>query len=551
MRGDPRTIQTTNVLENALEGARLMYEAVSRAYGPTSFNVALQKSYGSHVITHDGVTIAKDCILRDQSLNIGADQLYKASLKTDQTAGDGTSVTVVLGYHIMQKAHQRIAAGYNPMALRRGITWAARQLVSQLDTLTIPVKDNSKMLEQIATISAADPELGKLVADTVVRAGSVGIGIEEYEGLGVLQDVIEGIYFEKGWSLPHFVNNSITEEALHDNMHIICFEKRIRANQDIVPILEMVFEQTEHKGLLIIGNLSDKALQTCALTNIKGGVRVCVVPPPVYGSQVLPFLEDVAVMTGGKVVPENMPANKVTSDFLGFAKKIIVARDATTIMKCQGDPEQIQMRVDTLNKQLKSDKYNAFEKERMEKRMSKLLGKIGIIRVGGATDGEREETKFRVTDAVNATRGAKEDGVVPGGGTTLARLGKDVLQNKRLIVELATLSRDEQEGAKVVFESLAEPFKQLMANAGEDPGFRLSQVERSKPAHGFNVTKLTDEPIDLLKAGVIDPVRVLKAAIENSCSVAGIVITLGASMTIDRDFQLEQVQLNRAGVGQG
>lgn len=545
MRGDPRIIKTENILEEALAGARVMYGAVSRVYGPTSYNVALQKSYGSHVITHDGVTVAKDCVDRNQDRNIGMEQLYEASLKTDSISGDGTSLTVVLGYHIMEKAHQRIAAKYNPMALRRGIDWAGRKLVEELDTLAKPVSDDK--LHEVATISASNPEIGKLVADTVVKAGGVGITIEGYEGLGVLQDVIEGVYFEKGWALPHFVNSPMTEEVLQENMHIICIEKRVRANQDIVPILEMVFKETDHKGVLIIGNLSDKALQTCALTNHAGKVRVCVVPPPVYGNQMLPFLEDVAVMTGGKVVPENLPADKVTADYLGFAKKIIVARDTTTIMDCEGVKEDIDGRIDTLKTQLKTDKYNAFEKERMEKRLSKLQGKIGIIRVGGATEAERTELMARVTDSVHATRGAKEEGIVPGGATTMARLTLklDGDGSEELMSEYLALSRDEQEGVQVVLEALREPFKQLMTNAGIDPGYPLEQVLRAKQNFGFNVKAMTKEPIDLLKAGVVDPVRVLKSAVENSCSVAGIVITLGASLTIDRDFQLEQVAINK------
>lgn len=542
MRGDPRIIKTDGVLDEALAGAKKMYDVVSKVYGPTSFNVALQKSYGSHVITHDGVTVAKDCIDRNQDHNIGMDELYKASRKTDDISGDGTSMTVVLGYHTMEKARRRLASGYNPMALRRGIDWAGRELTKRLDELAKPVSDDK--LHEIATISAADPEIGKLVADTVVKAGGVGITIEEYEGLGVLQDVIEGVYFEKGWMLPHFVNNAVTEEVLQENMHVICLEKRIRANQDIVPILEMVFNDTEHKGVLIIGNLSDKALQTCALTNLTGGVRVCVVAPPVYGNQILPFMEDIAVMTGGKIVPENLPAAKVTKEYLGFAKKVIVGRATTTIMESAGVAEDIDARIATLKEQLASDKYGAFEKERMEKRLSKLQGRIGIIRVGGATESDRNEMKFRVTDAVHATRGAKEEGIVPGGASTLARLSLADIDFPK------DMPRDEQEGVKVVLEALAEPFKQLMTNAGEDPGYRLKQVLKAKAGFGFNVKGMTEEPIDLVKAGVIDPVRVLKSGVENSCAVAGIVITLGGSLTIDRDFQLEQIQLNKAGIGQ-
>lgn len=542
MRGDPRIVKIDGALEEALEGARILHDVVVQAYGPTSFNVALQKSYGPHVISHDGVTIAKDVILRNEDHNIGADQLYQAARKSDGISGDGTSVTTILGYHIMKKAHQRILAGHNPMALRRGIELAGRELVKYLDTLAVKIADNK--LHQVATIASGDPEIGQLVAETVIQSGGVGITVEEYEGLGVLAENIKGVYFEKGWALPHFVNNSLTQEVLHDNMYVICLEKHIRANQDIVPILEMIDEENkrtgEYRGVLIIGNLKDKALMTCAITNHGGGLKVCVVEPPVYGTQVLGFMEDIAALTGGKIVPQSMPAEKVTTEYLGTTKKIIVTQSTTTLLEPGGDAEVVANRITELQEQLDSDKYSAFDKDRMESRMAKLQGKIGIIRVGGATSVEREEKKQRIDDAVGATRGAKEEGIVPGGGVTLARLSLIRLPG------MEDLTPDELVGANIVLEALQEPFKRLMINAGESADYRLSQIKAAKKdGMGFNVKEPTTEPIDLVKAGIIDPVRVLKSAIENSCSVAGIVITLGASITIDRDYQLEQLQVNR------
>lgn len=546
MRGDPRIVNTETALEEALKGAEIMYKAVAVAYGPTSRNVALQKSYGNHVITHDGVTIAKDIVLRDQDKNVGGEQLYTASNKSDSVSGDGTTNTILLGYHVLNKAYQRVAAKYNPMALRRGIDWAGSRIIKELDKLAVPVED--KNLHEVATISAADPEVGKLVADTILKAAGVGITIEEHDGLGVLQDIIEGLYFEKGYSMPHFANDLVAEQAVHENTHVICLEKRVRDNQDIIPILKMLDAESDHKSLLIIGNLSDRALGTCVATHLKGGIRICVVTPPVYANQRLPFLEDIATMTGGKVVAEDMPASKVTKDFLGFAKKVVVGRETTTIMEGRGDPEQVQIRIDTLSKQMAKE-TNPYIKERMEKRMSKLRGRIGIIRVGGATEEIKEEMKFRVTDAVHAARGAHEDGIVAGGAVTLARLSKTLLEQEDFTKELNKLPRDEQEGAHVVLESLQEPFRQLMANTGIDPGYRLEQVLRAKDGYGFDVKNMTKEPINLMKAGIIDPVRVIKSAVENGCSVAGLLITLGATTTIDRDFQLEQIQLNRAGIG--
>jgi chaperonin GroEL len=540
MRGEPRIINTTNAREKAIAGAKKMYDAVAAAYGPTSGNVALGKNVGSIVISHDGVTIARDVILKDQEEDIGADLLFQASQKSNDISGDGTTGSILLGYHVMKKANERIAAGYNPMALRRGIDRAAIEIKKKLDKLAVSVEDES--LSEVATISAGSSEIGKLVSDTIIKVSGVGITIEEYEGLGVIQDVIEGFYFEKGWAKPHFVNDLQTEEAVHERIHVLAFEKRIKNNQDIVPIIEMIGKETDYKAVLMIGNISDKALGTCILTNNAGGVKICVVNPPVYGDQMGPFLEDLTTVVGGKVVPDNLPADKVTKDYLGFAKKAIVARGTTTILEGGGLRSFREERIKTLEKQLKSDEFSSFQKEHMEKRLSKLQGKIGIIKVGGATEAERKEMKFRVEDAVHATRAAKEEGIAPGGGVTLAQLSSmDVPKD---------LDAEEAEGFKAVLEALKEPFKQLMLNAGQDPGHLLQKVLEAKKGYGFNVKEPSKDPVELIPAGVIDPIRVLKSIVENSCSVAGIAITLSASLIIDRETQLEQVAFNKASMNQ-
>jgi len=537
-RGDSKIVTTGDEVRiKALAGAKIAYEAVACAYGPLSGNVALQKSYGSKVITHDGVSIIREINLADELMDTGVDLLHEASKKSNDVSGDGTSATVLLGYHIMRLANQRIAAGYNPMGLRKGIDKASIWIKSELDKLATPVPDNK--LHEVATISATDPEVGKLVADTVIKVGGIGITVEEYDGLGVIQDVVEGLYFEKGWVMPHFVTDRETEEAIHDNVSILITEKRINSVQDIAPMLEMVFKDTEHKTVLIIGNIGAKALEVCALTNQAGKVKVCVVDPPVYGDQVLGFLEDVACMTGGKIVPNNLPADKVTKEYLGDAEKIIVTQNSTTIIGGNAVTEDVNLRITTLKKQLKSDKYNQYQKERMEMRLAKLQGKIGIIKVGGATEATRREAKFRVDDSVHATRCAKDEGIVAGGAVVLARFS--IFKDSKL----ENMNKDELEGFNVVCEALSEPFKQLMINAGQDPGYHLSQVLQAKPGYGFNVMNMTDEPIDLIKAGVIDPVKVLKSVVENSTDVAGIAITLNGSITFDRAWQLEQLKINQ------
>lgn len=534
-RGDVVNIDH-EATDKVLQGAKAVYDAVARVYGPNSSNVAIQRGYGDAIISHDGVTISKAVFLADERQDIGAGLLVQASEKSNNNSGDGTSATVMLGYHVMRLARQRAAAGFGIMGLRRGIDQAAIDIKAELDGVATPVAD--KDLARVAAISASDPEVGKLVADTVIKVGGVGITVEEYEGLGVIQDVVEGIYFEKGWQLPHFVTDRATEEAVHTNPNILVVEKKIRQNQDIVPIIEMVFKECKEKTLIIIGNVDGQAIETCALTNLNGGVKICVVRPPVYGDQELPFLEDIATMTGGKLVTGEMPATLVTKDYLGHAAKITVAKEHTTIFKGFGNKADVDSRIAVLKDQMKSDKYSAFQRERMEFRLAKLQGKIGIIRVGGATESGIREMKFRVEDAVNATRAAKEDGIVPGGGTTLARLSKMKVPKG--------LKADEAEGYKVVLEALAEPFKQLMTNAGEDGGYMLRQVLASDPNYGFDVTDITDEPIDLMKKGVIDPVKVIKSVVENSCEVAGLSITIQTTITIDRDRQLDQLQITKA-----
>lgn len=539
-RGEAKIINH-NAQDAILAGAKEVYDAVSKVYGATSSNVAIQRNYGYATITHDGVTVAKEVYLENEDQDIGAGLLVQASEKSNNVSGDGTSATIMLGYHNMRLARQRAAAGFSLFGLRRGIDRASIDIKAELDKLATSVDD--KGLAKVAAISASDPEVGKLVADTVVKVGGVGITVEEYEGLGVIQDVVEGVYFEKGWQLPHFVTDRTTEEAVHQQPNILVVEKKIKQNQDIVPIIEMVFSQCEQKTLIIIGNVDGQALETCALTNLNGGVKICVVRPPVYGDQELPFLEDIATMTGGKLVASQLPADKVTVDYLGHAKKITVAKDHTTIFGGDGVKEDIELRITNLKEQLKSDKYNAFQRERMEMRLAKLQGKIGIIRVGGATEAGIKEMKFRVEDAVHATRAAKEEGIVAGGATTLARLSQ-------LEVPADITDKSEIEGYKVVLEALAEPFKQLMTNAGEDGGFRLSQVLNSKPGFGFNVTAFTKEPIDLLKDGVLDPVKVIKSVVENACEVAGISITIPTTITINRQWQLDQIMMNKAKMSQ-
>ncbi len=530
MRGDVRVIhEESEVKEKLLEGARIVAEAVGTTYGPTSNTVRIEKSYGGSVVTKDGVTVSTQIVLEDPVMDMGAESLISAAKRSNVVSGDGTSATTILGYHIMRKAYERISAGANAMQLRKGIDKAAIDIKAELDKLSQPISKKED-LEFVANISASDEAIGQLVADTVERTGGVGISVEQYDGLGVIQDIVEGTYFDRGYTTQHFVTDRGTAEAVHENCNILILEQRIKQNQDIVPIIEMIGQEAEFKTLMIVGNISGQALETCVLTNLKGGLKIVVVPPPVYGDMVVPFLEDLGTLVGARLVPTNMPPDQVNMDYVGFAEKVTVTHDSTTILGGQGIEEDINTRIAGIKQQLKDPKYSAFQRERLELRLSKMEGKIGRIRVGGATETEAEEIKYRVDDAINAARAAKEGGIVAGGATTLARLASS---------KVPQMPTDEQVGYAVVLEALQEPFKVLMENAGEDGGYRLQQVLRAKENHGFDVKNITEEPVDLIKAGVIDPVLVLKSVVENSCSAAGVAITSKVAITLNQEWKLK------------
>ena len=544
-RGEPKVItKGIEARTKLLEGAKEVFEAVATTYGPVSGNVAVQKNVLGAIVTHDGVSVAREVFIDDGVQDVGAGLLVEASEKSNKVSGDGTSATVITGYNVHEQAHQRVVSGKNAMKLRKGINLASLKVKEEIDKLAREATDDE--LFKVAGISASDPELGKLVAHTIEKVGGVGVTVEKYNGLGTIPDVIDGVYFEKGYTAPYFVTDQATEEAVHENVCVLLLQRNIKQNQDIAPLIELVFKNHEFKTVLIVGKVSDKALETCGLTNLRGGVKICVVAPPVYGDQETPFLEDMAALTGGKVVPSSLPSDKVTPDFLGHAKKVIVSNKDTTIFEPEGSDEDVEVRIATIKEQLKSDKFTAFQKERMEMRLAKLQGKIGIIKVGGATETEQDEIKFRIEDAICATRAAQEEGVVPGGATTLPRIASDLRTSKWY----KELTQDERDGVDVVLDALDKPFRKLLENAGEDAGHRFNQMMKSDFGYGFDVTEMTDEPINLVEKGVLDPAKVLKSVVENACSYASVIITIPRVLTIDRDFQREQLMFNREGIGQ-
>lgn len=532
---DPKNILTGDEARaKVLSGAKKAYELAALVYGPTSSNVALEKSYGQAIISHDGVTVLREVKLEDPAENIGAELLIQASKKTNDTVGDATTGTAILAYHIMEKASKRLAAGYNPMALRRGIDKAAVWVKEQVDQVSVPVDDDNK-LRQVAVISCGNEAEGTLVAETLIEVGERGgVTIQEYPGVELEREIVEGFYFEKGWSDIRFVTHPETLEAKYEDIAVLVIEKRLHNVADIVPLVNGVLNgmlKANQRKLLVIGDVTGSALATLIDNKLKGVLETVVTSAPVYGDQKVGFLQDVAALTGATFISEGSPLEKITIEDLGSAQQVIVTQDATTILGGGGDKEQIQNRIDVLVEQL-SKENSAFRKERMELRLAKLSGRIGLIKVGGATEVEMRERKFRIEDAVAATKAARESGIVPGGATTLLRIS-----NNDVVEEFTTLTEDEKQGALALWEALQMPFRQLMTNAGWDAGGLVKQVLKAPQGHGYDVKNPTDEPIDLIAAGVVDPTKAIKQTVENAASVAGIAITTGAAITIIRKDQ--------------
>lgn len=519
-----------------LEGARKTYEAVKQAYGVTSGNVALEKIFGDPVLTHDGITIARDVFLKDPVENIGSNMIIGASKKTNDVAGDGTSATVILAYHIMEKAHKAIIAGYNPMGLRRGISKASNYIKSQIDSSSILVKDN---LSSVATISAGDEAIGSLIADTIQKVGETGgVTIEEYQGLGLEQEMVEGFYFDRGFASPYMINDPARMKAFYNDCYVLVVDKKLASVNDIVPILKIMADlKEERRPLLIVGDISGDALRIVVQNHMQRNVECVSTTSPLHGDQKGNFLEDIAKTTGGRVVMEGDKLTDITLNDFGKAQKVEVGESNTTIIEGAGDKNEIKARVGLLKEQIEQEK-NAFRKERMEQRLSKLEGKIAIIRVGGATELEMKEVKFRVEDAVNATKAALAEGIVPGGGVCLV----DIAKKMNLVDDIESpfaddiitvnLSKDEVMGVQIVKEAIQEPFKQLMFNAGLEGNSMLRDVMKAKAGQGFDVLK-GDEQIDMIKSGIIDPTKVIKLSVENACSVAGNAITTNCAIVFD------------------
>ena len=509
--------------ERVLGGAKALYDAVKVTFGPKGRNVVMDKGYGAPTITHDGVTVAEAVDLPkedDDTLGyeIGAKLIKGAAQKLNKAAGDGTTTVTVLTYNILAEANKLIAAGMNPMDLRKGIESAGADIIKDINNTAEQVAGDDKKIAEVATISAGDAEIGKLIADIIAKIGKDGVvTVEAGQGLEMQSEITEGFTYDKGFSSPFFITDTNRQEATFDKPEILLTTEKISAVNDIVPFLEKM-AQTGRKDLVIIAEeVEGEALSVLVLNKLKGVFNTLVLKAPAFGDNRKQIMEDIATLTGATVVNKDKGMSLETAelDVLGSARKIIATKDQTTIISGNGDKKAVSARIDEIKAQANASTSD-YEKEQFNKRIAALAGRVAVIKVGGATETEIDEKKYRVDDAVAATKAALDEGIVPGGGVTLVNLSKNI--------------KDDNAGATILKRALKAPFIQIMENAGLNSQALLAQVETAKDGQGINVMTPEKGLIDMKKAGVIDPARVTREAVQNAVSIAATAITMGALM---------------------
>ncbi len=507
-----------------LQGVNTLANTVRVTLGPKGRNVVLGKKYGSPVITKDGVTVAKEIELKDNYENMGAQMVREVATKTNDTAGDGTTTATVLAQAIFREGVKNVTAGANPMELQRGIQQATEAAVKELEKQSKKVKSKDD-LANVASVSANnDREIGELIAEAMERVGKDGVvTVEESRTMQTELDIVEGMQFDRGYLSPYFVTNPDRMEAVLDEPYILLHEKKIAAMRDLLPLLE----QTSRMGralLIISEDVEGDALATLVVNRLRGTIKVCAVKAPAFGDRRKAILEDIAVITGGRLITEDigLMLENVSLDDLGSAKRVIVDKDNTTIIEGAGQSKEIQGRVQTIRRQIE-ETTSDYDREKLQERLAKLAGGVAVVRVGASTETEMKEKKMRVEDAVNATRAAAQEGIVAGGGIALLRAAKMLDKFE------ADGDEDTQTGVRILRRALEEPARRIAENAGIDGAIVISKVEESKGARGYNAA--TDTYEDLVAAGIIDPTKVVRTALQNAASVAGLMLTTGAAIT--------------------
>ncbi|AYZ63637.1 chaperonin GroEL [Burkholderia multivorans] len=504
------------------EGVNILANAVKVTLGPKGRNVVLERSFGAPVVTKDGVSVAKEIELADKLQNIGAQLVKEVASRTSDAAGDGTTTATVLAQAIVREGQKYVAAGLNPLDLKRGIDKAVAAAVDELKKISKPTT-TSKEIAQVATISANGEEsIGQRIAEAIDRVGKEGvITVEDGKSLADELDVVEGLQFDRGYLSPYFINNPDKQIAEIENPYILLHDKKISNIRELLPVLEQV-AKSGRPLLIIAEDVEGEALATLVVNNIRGILKTVAVKAPGFGDRRKALLEDIAILTGGQVIAEEtgLTLEKATLAELGQAKRIEVGKENTTVIDGAGDAASIQARVKQIRVQI-DEATSDYDREKLQERVAKLAGGVAVIKVGGATEIEVKEKKDRVDDALHATRAAVEEGIVPGGGVALIRV-------KQAIRELTGANADQHAGIKIVLRALEEPLRQIVANAGEEASVVVAKVAEGSGNFGYNAQ--TGEYGDLVESGVLDPTKVTRTALQNAASVAGLLLTTDATV---------------------
>ena len=508
----------TEAREKLKAGVDALANAVKVTLGPKGRNVVIEKKYGAPNVTKDGVTVAKEIELDDPIENMGAQMVKEVASKTSDVAGDGTTTATVLAQAIMAAGLKNVAAGANPMDLKRGIDKAVEAIVAELKKMSQNVGNDNKKIEQVAAISANnDAEIGKLIADAMAKVSKDGvITVEEAKGTETYSDVVEGMQFDRGYLSAYFITNADEMEADMDRPYILIYDKKISAMKDLLPILEKVAQQGSQL-LIIAEDVDGEALATLVVNKIRGTIKVCAVKAPGFGDRRKEMLQDIAVLTGGTVISEEQGYKLENADltYLGRAERITVDKDNTTIVNGKGKKEDIKSRISEIKSQIEKTTSD-YDREKLQERIAKLSGGVAVLYIGAATEVAMKEKKDRVDDALHATRAAVEEGIVAGGGVAYIR-AIDILD------KLKVVNDDERIGVEIIKRALEEPIRTIVANAGIEGSIVVQKVKEGKADFGFNAR--TEKYENLLKAGVIDPVKVTRVALENAASIAGLLLT--------------------------
>ena len=512
---------SSDARDRMLRGVDILANAVKVTLGPKGRNVVIDKSFGAPRITKDGVTVAKEIELEDKFENMGAQMVREVASKTNDTAGDGTTTATVLAQAIVKEGAKYVAAGMNPMDLKRGVDLAVTEAIKDIQARSKKIKSSDEVA-QVGTISSnGDSSIGKMIAEAMQKVGNEGvITVEEAKSLETELDVVEGMQFDRGYLSPYFITNAEKMVVELDDPYILIFEKKLSSLQAMLPVLEAVV-QTGKPLLIVAEDVEGEALATLVVNKLRGGLKVAAVKAPGFGDRRKAMLEDIAILTNGQMIAEDLgiKLENVTLAMLGRAKKVRIDKENTTIVDGAGKKKEIEGRVSQIKAQIE-ETTSEYDREKLQERLAKLAGGVAVIRVGGATEVEVKEKKDRVDDALNATRAAVEEGIVPGGGTALLRA-------KKAVSALKSTNADIQAGINIVLKALEAPIRQIVENAGCEGSIVVGKIlENSSQTYGFNAQ--TEEYVDMIKAGIVDPAKVVRTALQDAASVSGLLITTEA-----------------------